>query len=113
MFQHGGTMQSERHREIVNMRFLTFAALGIIPLVAFFTAQRLSGNRVFISILAAAFTSSVIGALLAATATGMAPWLAPQNAMLRGAAFGFLGGLPVGAAAAFVTILWKRRIRGD
>jgi ABC-type Co2+ transport system permease subunit len=95
------------------MRFLTLAALGIIPLVAFFVAQRLSGNRVFISILAAAFTSSVIGAILAGAATGMAPWLSPQDAVLRGAAFGFLGGLPVGAAAAFVTILWRRRIRGD
>ncbi len=95
------------------MRFLTFAALGLIPLVAFFIAQRLSGNRVFISILAAAFTSSVIGAILAGAATGMAPWLAPQDAMVRGAAFGFLGGLPVGAAAAFVSMLWRRRIRGD
>ena len=95
------------------MRLLTLVALAIIPLGAFFVAQRLYGNRVFISILAAALTSSVIGALSAGAAVGMAPWLAPGNAVLRGAAFGFLGGLPVGAAAAFVTVLWRRQLRGD
>jgi len=95
------------------MRLLTFAALAIIPLTAFFAGQRLFGGRMYASILTSALVSSILGAAMAGIATGMAPWLAPEDAMLRGAAFGFLGGLPVGAAGALVTILWRRRVDGD